>query len=55
MLEIKATRPSHEGVAVLMISKPVALIRVPNGSLYSVNAIGTIRKLTDLNVIQARV
>ena len=47
----------------MMIGKPVALIQVPNRRLFSVaaaaqylgKAIGTIRKLADLNIIQARV
>ena len=46
-----------------MIGKPVALIQVPNRRLFSVaaaaqylgKAIGTIRKLADLNIIRARV
>ena len=47
----------------MMIGKPVALIQVPNRRLFSVaaaaqylgKAIGTIRKLAELNIIHASV
>ena len=46
----------------MMIGKPVALIQVPNRRVFSVAAaaqylgmaIGTIRKLADLNIIKAK-